>query len=1069
MKKKYNTLKGWKRLKLPQLIKFTVVAICPLVLDAHAANNTSWKTFTTVAPSHLVDVSISGRIVDEKGDGIPGVTVVVKGTTLGTTSDASGNYSLSVPDGQGNGTLLFSFIGYATKEVRIGNQTVLNVTLEPDTKALEEVVVTGYMTQRKADLTGAISVVNSEVVEKNSYANVLQGLQGRVPGMQITGDGNPVGGVGIQIRGLTSFRAAPPLVVIDGLPTETNLRDINPNDIASIQVLRDAASASIYGSRAASGVILIETKKGKAGETKITYNGNFGVSSFMNQEDMMNTEQYGQAYWQASINDGQDPNDRSQLFNYDWHKDENGIAVLDKVTPVEWLNEANGMRSADTDWFKEGSQLGMQNNHQLTLTNGTDKARTLFSLGYYENQGTQIHTRFRRYSMRFNSDYSLIKDRLTIGENISLSNINFVDQNHAFSMLTMPSIIPVYTESGGWGGTAKNLNMDDYNNPIRMLTLGKNNDQNFNKILGNVYANLRLFKNLNFKTLYGIDYTTRNYRHIDFTWVEGGGNFDDVSGVTSNRNLVFTKTWTNTLNYNLGLGKHKLDMLGGIETVQYEYEDLNGYRRDIELEDYDYAYLNAASGTQTVAGGGDAWSLLSYFAKFNYVYNEKYLLSATIRYDGSSKFGENNRFGVFPAVSGGWRLSEENFLKNSNFVSDLKLRASWGRNGNSNIPIGALVDIYDAAYSAGNHGTSYGLKGNETGTLLSGYRKLHTGNPNVKWETTEQTDLGLDFGFFNGALTGSFDYFYKNTYGMLYEPPYLAAIGEAGYRWVNTADMTNTGVELVMSYASQPVGDFSYSITGNISGYNNKINDLPESVKYTFGGNGLDDDILGRPRNSHYGFITDGLFRTQEEVDNSPQQTGKGLGRIKYRDMNGDGRITFEHDRTWLGDSDPDFMYGMDLQAKYKNFDFSMFWQGIVGNTVWNDWKTYSDFWNVHVQKDFNHPVRILDAWSPANPDSDIPALSHQNVNDELRASTYFLESGSYLKLRHIELGYNIPRSTLSVIGMQNARLYLNAQNIVNLRKWWGKDAYTGIDPESPGASSYVRPQIFLVGVNVSF
>jgi len=611
--------------------------------------------------------------------------------------------------------------------------------------------------------------------------------------------------------------------------------------------------------------------------------------------------------------------------------------------------------------------------------------------------------------------------------------------------------------------------MDDYNNPIRMLTLGKNNDQNFNKILGNVYANLRLFKNLNFKTLYGIDYTTRNYRHIDFTWVEGGGNFDDVSGVTSNRNLVFTKTWTNTLNYNLGLGKHKLDMLGGIETVQYEYEDLNGYRRDVELEDYVYAYLNAASGTQTVAGGGDAWSLLSYFAKFNYVYNEKYLLSATIRYDGSSKFGENNRFGVFPAVSGGWRLSEENFLKNSNFVSDLKLRASWGRNGNSNIPIGALVDIYDAAYSAGNHGTSYGLKGNETGTLLSGYRKLHTGNPNVKWETTEQTDLGLDFGFFNGALTGSFDYFYKNTYGMLYEPPYLAAIGEAGYRWVNTADMTNTGVELVMSYASQPVGDFSYSITGNISGYNNKINDLPESVKYTFGGNGLDDDILGRPRNSHYGFITDGLFRTQEEVDNSPQQTGKGLGRIKYRDMNGDGRITFEHDRTWLGDSDPDFMYGMDLQAKYKNFDFSMFWQGIVGNTVWNDWKTYSDFWNVHVQKDFNHPVRILDAWSPANPDSDIPALSHQNVNDELRASTYFLESGSYLKLRHIELGYNIPRSTLSVIGMQNARLYLNAQNIVNLRKWWGKDAYTGIDPESPGASSYVRPQIFLVGVNVSF
>ena len=283
MEKNYNTLKKWQGLKLPQLIKLTFVAICPLVFDAHAATYTSWKTFTPIATFSLVDVSISGRIVDEKGDAIPGVTVVLKGTTVGTTSDANGNYTLTIPDSQQNGSLLFSFIGYATKEVRIGNQTVLNVTLLPDTRALEEVVVTGYMTQRKADLTGAISVVTSDVVEKNSYANVLQGLQGRVPGVQITGDGSPVGNAGIQIRGLTSFRSAPPLIVVDGLPSEINLRDINPNDIASIQILRDAASASIYGSRAASGVILIETKKGKAGETKITYNGNLGMSTFMNQ------------------------------------------------------------------------------------------------------------------------------------------------------------------------------------------------------------------------------------------------------------------------------------------------------------------------------------------------------------------------------------------------------------------------------------------------------------------------------------------------------------------------------------------------------------------------------------------------------------------------------------------------------------------------------------------------------------------------------------------------------------------------------------------------------------------
>lgn len=1074
MKKYYNILYSWKRLKLPQLAKIIVVVLCPGLLDAQAANFSATKKFISIVAASVVEIPISGKVTGEKGEGLPGVTVLLKGTSIGATTDATGNYAITIPDNQENGSLLYSFIGFTTKEVRIGNQSVINVTLVPDARALEEVVVTGYMTQRKADLTGAVSVVTSEVVEKNSYANVLLGLQGRVPGVQITGNGSPTGGgTGIQIRGLTSFRAAPPLIVVDGLPTEINLRDINPNDIASIQILRDAASASIYGSRAASGVILIETKKGKAGETKINYNGNFGVSTFMNQEEMLNTQQYGQAWWQAAVNDGRDPNGPtgSRIFTYGWHRDENGIPVLDKVTPIEWLNEATKMRSADTDWFNEGHRLGLQNNHQITLTNGTDKAKTLLSLNYYENQGTQIHTYFKRYSMRFNSEYSFLNNRLTVGENIALSHVNFTDQNQAMSMLRMPSIIPVYTENGQWGGSAMNLSMDDYQNPIRNLVMGKGNDQNFNKVLGNVYANLRLFKNLNFKTLYGIDYTAGDYRHLDFTWVEGGGRTDVNNGVRSRRYHAFTKTWTNTLNYNLELGKHKLDLLGGIETVRYDFEDLEGFRRDIELENYDYAYLNTATGTQEVMGGADAWTLLSYFSKFNYVFNDKYLLSATLRYDGSSKFGENNQFGFFPAVSGGWRLSQENFLKNVSLISDLKLRASWGRNGNSNIPAGALVNTYDAAYHAGNqgHGTSYGLAGNETGTLYSGYRKIHTGNADLKWETTEQTDIGIDFGFFNGALNGSFDYFNKYTYGMLYEPPYLAAIGEAGFKWVNTANMTNTGVEFVLSYAGQPIGDFSYSVTGNISSYRNTINDLPESVKFAFGGNGLDDNILGRPRNSHYGFIADGLFRTQEEVDNSAQQPGKGLGRIRYKDLDGDGRITDQYDRTWLGVSDPDFAYGVDFGAKFRNFDFSMFWQGIAGNTVWNDWKTYSDFWNVHVQKDLNHPVRILDAWSPANPNSDIPALSLQNVNNELRSSTYMLESGSYLKLRHIELGYNIPANTLSAIGMQNARLYLNAQNIVNLRKWWGNDAYTGIDPESPGASSYVRPQIFFVGVNVSF
>lgn len=310
---------------------------------------------------------------------------------------------------------------------------------------------------------------------------------------------------------------------------------------------------------------------------------------------------------------------------------------------------------------------------------------------------------------------------------------------------------------------------------------------------------------------------------------------------------------------------------------------------------------------------------------------------------------------------------------------------------------------------------------------------------------------------------------------MLYEPPYLAAIGEGGQRWINAANMTNKGMEIMLAYSGRIKDDFSYTIAGNLSSYRNTIDDLPESVKFTYGGNGLDEDILGRPLNSFYGFIADGLFKTQEEVDNSPEQSGKGLGRIRYKDLNNDGRITWEHDRTWIGVSDPDFTYGLNFDLKYGQFDFSMFWQGLVGNTVRNDWKTYSDFWNVWTQQGFNHSTRILEAWSPSNPDSDIPALSLINPNDERRLSTYFMESGAYLKLRHIELGYTLPSNITSTLGIEQCRIYANAQNILNFKKWWGDDAYTGVDPENPSKgndeyiSPYMRPQIFIVGVNMSF
>ena len=918
-------------------------------------------------------------------------------------------------------------------------------------------------------MTGSVATLSAEEIEKNNYANLLQGIQGKIPGVYITTDGNPVGDANIQIRGLTSLRSAPPLIIIDDLPTNVHLRDINPKDIASIQVLKDAASASIYGARAASGVIIIETKQGKLGESKIEYNGSFGVSSFMNRIDMMNTEQYGQALWQAAINDGRDPNLVTQIYNFDWEY-KNRKPVLNKVTPVEWLNPEKTQRSADTDWFEACSQLGLQNDHQLSVSNGTDKLKSLFSLNYHENQGTQKYTMFRRYTVRLNSEYNLINDRLTIGENVQLGNIKMNNQNQMHYMFVMPPIIPVYAEDGSWGGSAYSLGMDDYNNPLRELTMNKDNYNYFDKAIGSIYASLNIVKGLNFKTLYGIDYTDQKFRHINFKWREAGGKHNPNNGVNTYRSNVLTSTWSNTLTYKLEKDKHRFDALGGIEYIHYYFEDLRGYRWDLPIEDYDYGYLSAATGNQEVYGGGDEWALLSYFSKLNYVYNDKYLFSATLRYDGSSKFGKNNRFGFFPAVSGGWRISQEPFLEDNSFIYDLKLRASWGKNGNSNIPTNALLDYYDANY----YWTAYPLTGNETGLQPSGYQRVHTGNPDLKWEATTQYNIGLDFGILNGDLTGSFDYFHKYTKGMLYEPPYIGAIGEGGYRWINAADMSNKGFELILTYFGMPRADFSYSITGNISSYKNKIDNLPESARYAYGGNGLDDDILGRPLNSFYGFIADGLFKTEEEVDNSPEQQGKAVGRIRYKDLDNDGRITWEHDRTWIGCSDPDFMYGINFDMKYKNFDFNMFWQGIVGNDVKNDWKSYSDFWAVWTQQGFNHPTRLLNAWSPDNPNSTIPALSLQNPNDERRLSTYFIESGAYLKLRHIEIGYTFPSHLISKIGIKQCRVNLNAQNLINLKKSWGDNAYTSIDPENPTKSGeysapYVRPQIFAIGLDLSF
>ncbi|HWV69066.1 TonB-dependent receptor [Chitinophaga sp.] len=1008
--------------------------------------------------------TITGVVRDDAANPLPGVGITAKGFPVHATTNDQGRYRIDVPANAT--TLVFTYIGKETREIPLTAALTYDVILLGQSKDLSEVVIsTGYMTQRKADLTGAITVINRSDFAKNPSANVMRSMQGKIPGLYITTDGNPAENVGIQVRGITSINSSPPLIVLDGQPVNINLRDINPNDIESMQVLKDAASASIYGSRAAGGVILINTRRGKSGETRVTYESYVGVSKITGVPDMLDANGYGRALWQATVNDGDDPAAAIRIYKYDWNRDKNGIPVLNAVTPVEWLNADKTMPSSNTNWFKEGTRTGIRQNHQITITGGKEHLSSLFSFNYYDNQGTQITSSFRRYSARFNNEYEMLKGRLTIGENFTMTNLRIRDINSTYGFLVMPPNIPVYDNNGGWGGVAMALGMDDFNNPVRDLEINKDNKGNFLKILGTGYANLKILDNLAFKTQFGLDYNMWYDRNIEHKWKEAGGKSSDINGVRQNNWQNIGRTWTNTLIYNLKFGKNLFDILGGIETYRYVYEFTNAYRNNILLESRDYAYLSAATGdNKSLAGGGDERTLLSFFGKINYSYESKYLLSATIRRDGSSVFGENNRYSTFPAFSAGWRISQEPFLKNAGFLNDLKLRASWGQNGNSApLTAGSLVNIYLGDFD----GTAYAIGGNQTGSIPSGYRRNSLGNPDLKWETTTQTNIGADFSFLDDRLSGSFDWFNKKTTDMLFQPPYIGALGEGGYRWVNAADMTNQGYELLLSWGEKK-REFTYRVTANVSAYKNKINSIPENVKYTYGGNGLLDNIIGRPLNSFYGLVADGIFKTQEEVDNSPQQQGKGVGRIRYKDLDGDGVINETYDRTWIGVRDPKLMAGLNLEATYKNWDITIFVQGVFGNSVYNNWKELSDFWNIGVQNDRNHPSRILEAWSPSNPNSDIPALSRRDANGEKRMSTYFIEDGSYIKLRTVDIGYTLPNSLMEKWHMNRVRVYISGQNLLNFKKTWGKDKFTGGDPENPN-EAYPLPVNGLFGLNVTF
>lgn len=1010
-------------------------------------------------------VNVSGVIKDATGETVIGASVMVKGTKTGTVTDFDGRFHVECTPGA---TLVISYIGYQTQEVKAADG--MNVVLQEAANDLNEVVVTGYTTQRKADLTGAISVVSVDDIAKQNENNPIKALQGRVPGMNISADGSPSGTATVRIRGIGTLNNNDPLYIVDGIPTKAGMHELNGNDIESIQVLKDAASASIYGSRAANGVIIITTKKGKEGKIKVDFDGSIAVSTYAHKMKVLNAKEYGQVMWQAYVNDGMDPNTNGLGYRYDWGYNAQGTPVLNGVSMKKYLDDAGTTPAADTDWFDETTRTGVIQQYNVSVSNGSDKGSSFFSLGYYKNLGIIKTSDFNRFSARMNTEYKLLKNKmLTVGEHFTLNRTSEVQAPGGFlqNVLQFNPSLPIYTEDGNYAGPVGGY--PDRYNPVAVLERNKDNRYTYWRMFGDAYLNLNPFKDFNIRTTFGLDYSQKQQRFFTYPVTEGNVA-NKKNGVEAKQEHWTKWMWNAVATYNMELGKNRIDLMAGMELNRQDDIYFSGYKEGFSILNPDYMWPDAGTTNPQAYGGGSGYSLVSFFGKANYNYADKYMASFTIRRDGSSRFGKNNRYATFPSVSAGWRINQESFLKKASWIDDLKLRASWGQTGNQEIDNLARYTLYVSNYGVNenggqSYGTSYDIAGTNGGsTLASGFKRNQIGNDNIKWETTTQTDLGLDFAFFRNTLYGNFDWYFKKTKDILVNMPGIAVMGEGSSQWINAGEMENRGFEFNIGYRNQTHFGLKYDVTANISSYRNKITALPTTVAAngTFGGNGV-KSVIGHPMGAQVGYVADGIFKSQEEIDNHATQEGAGLGRIRWKDLTGDGKIT-EADQTWIYNPVPDFTYGFNIYLEYKNFDFTAFFQGVQGVDIISDLKKETDIWAGLNIGFLNKGKRLLDAWSATNPDSNVPALSLSDNNNEKRVSSYWVENGSYLKLRTIQFGYNFPQTIASKLAMQRLRMYVSAQNLFTIKS----SSFTGVDPENPNYG-YPIPLNITFGLNVTF
>ncbi|AOW20140.1 SusC/RagA family TonB-linked outer membrane protein [Urechidicola croceus] len=975
--------------------------------------------------------TVNGNVADNSGSPLPGVSVIVLGTNNGVSTDFDGNYSID--NISSTDKLVYSFIGMTSQTIEVGDKTTINVVLEESAESLTEVVVVGYGTQSRAEVTGAIETISSKEISALPVTNAEQALQGRAAGVTITNSGSPGTAPVVRIRGYGTPNDNSPLYVIDGVISQS-LGNINANDIETINVLKDASTTAIYGSQGSNGVIIVTTKKGKTGKTSISFNTYSGVNYTTKRYDLLNTQQY-----------------------LKYANDAFG------VVPTSPLSSSNN----DTDWQDEIFQSGLMQSYDFAISGGGEDNTFRFSAGYVDQEGALIETGFERFSFRANSNFTLGKFKF--GETLSLAfnNQNPESSNGGRSLIEhaikSAPYLPVYNENnnGGFQGPSNSLDGQDAENPVRIASLGNAENKGVT-IAGSIFGEFEILQGLNFKSQVGLEHISFNNNAFVPSFnddSEGATHSSTFATITKNSGTIKGITLTNSLNYDVSFNDvHNLELLLLAEKQDVTTETLNSNSQNPITDDINQVSNESSFlQSQTIE-----YEKIGYLARANYNYDQKYLVAASIRRDASSRFGKNNRWGTFPSLAVGWNISQEDFMTDTKW-SNLKLRASWGKAGNDKIG--------DYQYSSTlTSDFIYPIGGAAVGTTAAGL-----GNPNLKWEEKTMTNIGLDLGWLNNSITASIEYFNNTSDDLLYRVPTPLSAGfDQNYLYQNVGSVETNGLELNVGY-NDFEGDFTWSASVNLGTSKNEVTSLGEVLQFLEGGNFESENLqrisVGEPLFYFHGFKTDGIYQNQAEVDAvfGPGQTTVAPGDVKILDLNGDNQINAD-DKTKIGTPYPDLIYGLNANANYKNWDLNMFITGVSGVDVYN-----TNIYDLEgMPRLFNAGTGVLNRWTGEGTSNSVPRAGGAPQNTQ--ASDRFLEDGSYTRLKNITIGYTVNNESFSKY-FSNLRLYVSGQNLITLTDYSGLDPEIGLSTVINNSNyelgidrgTYPQPKSLLFGIQMSF